>query len=96
MEKRQLQSHEARDGDRYRDNKDGERFRDGRDGQDGFQGPRREGCDSHVMGAVSDFLEIKANGIQSRTVSSLEVRISGRSRIARGREINLKSEMCVR
>ena len=29
MEKRQLQSHEARDGDRYRDTKDGERFRDG-------------------------------------------------------------------
>ena len=49
-----------------------------------------------MMGAVSDFLEIKATGIQRRAISSLEVRISGRSRIARGREINLKSEMCVR
>ena len=49
-----------------------------------------------VMGAVSDFLEIQATGMQSRAISCLEVRISGRSRIARGREINLKSEMCVR
>jgi len=48
------------------------------------------------MGVISDFLEIKGTRIQSRVVNSLEVRSSGRSRIARGWEIILKSEMCVR
>jgi len=48
------------------------------------------------MGVISDFLEIKGTGIQSRVVNSLEVRSSGRSRIARGWEIILESEMCGR
>ena len=40
--------------------------------------------------------EIKGTGIQSRVVSSFEVRSNGRPKIARGWEISLKSEMCVR
>ena len=48
------------------------------------------------MGVISDFLEIKGTGIQSRVVSSSEVRSSGRPRNARGWDISLKSEMCVR
>ena len=48
------------------------------------------------MGVIRDFLKIKGTGIQSRVVSSFEVRSSGRPRIARGWGISLKSEMCVR
>ena len=47
-------------------------------------------------GVIRDLLEIKSTGIQSRVVSSFEVRSSGRPRIARGWGISLKSEMCVR
>jgi len=47
-------------------------------------------------GVIHDLLEIKGTGIQSRVVSSFEVRSSGRPRIARGWGISLKSEMCVR
>ena len=48
------------------------------------------------MGVIHDLFEIKGTGIQSKVVSSLEVRSSGRPRITRGWEISLKSEMCVR
>ena len=48
------------------------------------------------MGMIHDLLEIKGIGIQSRGVSSFEVRSSGRPRIVRGWDISLKSEMCVR
>ena len=48
------------------------------------------------MGVIRDLLEIKGTGIQSRGVSNFKVRSSGRPRIARGWEICLKSEMCVR
>jgi len=36
------------------------------------------------MGVIHVFLEIKGTGIQSRVISSFEVRSSGRPRIARG------------
>ena len=48
------------------------------------------------MGVIRNLLGSKGTRIQSRVVNSLEVRSSGRSRIARGWEIILKSEMCVR
>jgi len=48
------------------------------------------------MGGIRDLLEIKGTGIQSRVISSSEVRSSGRPRNARGWDISLKSEMCVR
>ena len=56
----------------------------------------KDGIPRLERGEICDLLEIKGTGIQSRGVSNFKVRSSGRPRIARGWEICLKSEMCVR
>ena len=56
----------------------------------------KDGIPRLERGRIYDLLKIKGTRSQSRVVSSFEVRSSGRSRIARGWGISLKSEMCVR